>query len=311
LAGEKMREQDIRFISGDYQFAGTLATPDAGGSFPAVLFIPGSGQVDRDENHKKLRLNVFAELASHFADNGIATLRYDKRGVGASGGNFWETGFHDNAEDATAAFDFLKTQGNIMSDKIFVLGHSEGAYISVKLAAEGVGFAGVILLAGGAKSGEATLKWQAIQITRGMKGLNGWLIRTLRIDVAKSQQKQLDKIKKSNRDYIRVQLIAKLNARWLREFLAYNPARDLPEIKVPMLAITGEKDIQVDPNDLKIMAEIVKAPFEYHALPDLSHLLRTEEGEASISNYKQAVTQPVDPRILQLTLEWLQRHIGS
>ena len=77
-----MIEHEVEFRSDNYKIAGTVAFPSLDGSFPGVLLIPGSGQVDRNENAKKLHINVFKEIAFFLADNGIATLRYDKRGVG-------------------------------------------------------------------------------------------------------------------------------------------------------------------------------------------------------------------------------------
>jgi len=304
-------EREIVFTSGSFRLAGTLTVPDTGGRFPAVLLVPGSGQVNRDENHKKLRLNVFHDLAEILANKGFASLRYDKRGVGASDGNYWETGFHDNVSDALTALDLLKKQDDIVSDKVFLLGHSEGAYISIGIAGSGFDIAGVILLAGGVQSGEEMLKWQALKVVEGMKGFNKWLINMLHLDVAKSQQKQLDKIKKSKKDYFRVQLVVKMNAKWMRELLAYNPALDLSAISVPVLALTGSKDIQVDPEDLKLMEKLVQAPFEYHILPDVTHLLRKETGAASISNYKQMVRQPLDERIPDIIYDWLSRQINN
>jgi pimeloyl-ACP methyl ester carboxylesterase len=304
-------EREISFRSDVYQLAGTMTIPDVGDAFPTVLFIPGSGQVDRDENHKKVRLNVFRELADFLTTNGIASLRYDKRGVGASSGNYWETGYYDNISDALAALDFLKTQREVNAEQIFLLGHSEGAYISTRIAASGASIAGAILLAAGARRGEDTLKWQALKVVEGMRGFNKWLIKLLHINVAKSQQKQLDKIKKSEKDYYRVQLIAKINAKWMREFIAYNPADDLPKITAPVLAITGSKDIQVNPEDLKLMEKIIKSPLEYHILPDVTHLLRKEEGVASISNYRKLVKRPLDERIPEIIVNWLFRQIKS
>ncbi len=303
-------EQEVYFQSGSNSIAGTIAVPDAGNSFPAVLFIPGSGQVDRNENHKKLRLNVFKDLADFLVANGIASLRYDKRGVGGSGGNYWETGFYDNISDASAALAYLKKQQDINPKKVFLVGHSEGAYISTRMAAGGADIAGAVLLAGGARLAEETLIWQALKVTEGMQGFNKWLINLLHLDVAKAQRKQLSKIKKSKKDYYRVQLVTRLNAKWMREFIAYNPGEDMPEIKAPVLAITGSKDIQVNPEDLKLMADLIKSPFEYHALPDVSHLLRTEKGAASISNYKTMINQPLDERIPRIILDWLKRQIG-
>jgi pimeloyl-ACP methyl ester carboxylesterase len=304
-------EREVEFHSDKYELAGTLTVPVTGKRLPAVLLIPGSGQIDRNENHKKLRLNVFHDLSEFLAINGFASLRYDKRGVGSSEGNYWETGFYDNVADALSALTFLREQEEINAEQIFLLGHSEGAYISVGMAAGGADISGIILLAGGAQSGEETLKWQALKVVEGMKGFNKWLIKLLHINVSKSQQKLLDKIKKSKKNYIRVQLIAKLNAKWMREFLAYNPAEDLPVVSVPVLAITGSKDIQVDPEDLKLMEKLIQSQFEYHILPDVTHLLRKEEGTASISNYKKMVKQPLDERITNIIMSWLNHQIGT
>jgi hypothetical protein len=110
-----------------------------------------------------------------------------------------------------------------------------------------------------------------------------------------------------DKNWIRLQLIKKLNAKWFREFLAYDPAEDLSRIKVPVLAITGSKDIQVNPEDLKVMAELVQTNFEAHELSDVTHLLRADPGEPSIATYKQQVKRPVDTRMLQFISDWLGR----
>jgi pimeloyl-ACP methyl ester carboxylesterase len=304
-----MIEQEVEFQSGNLKLSGTVTLPNLEGMFTGVVLIPGSGQVDRNENAKNMPLNALREIAHFLADNNIATFRYDKRGVGQSEGNYWETGFYENASDALSALDYLKSHTGILSDKIFLLGHSEGALISTKLAGDGCDVSGIILLAGTAQTGEETLKWQAQQVVKGLKGFNRWLINLLHIDVAKAQQKQLNKIKNSKKDWYRVQLIAKINAKWMREFLAYNPSNDLPKINVPILAITGSKDIQVNPEDLKKMATLVNTDFEYHELPDITHLLRIEKGIPSISTYKQQIKRPMNSDILSLVLTWLGKQI--
>ncbi|MEJ2249364.1 MAG: alpha/beta hydrolase, partial [Candidatus Lokiarchaeota archaeon] len=203
----KMQEQEIKFNSNEKELAGTLTFPSTSGTFPAVLLIPGSGKVDRDENHKKMKLNAFFEISHYLAENGIASLRYDKSGVGQSGGNYYTTGFYDGVQDALAAIEYLKHQENIQLKNTFILGHSEGSIIASRLAGIGTEVAGIILLSGTAQSGEAVLKWQATQIVKGLKGFNAWLIKILHIDVLKSQQKRIDKIKRSKKDYFRQQLI--------------------------------------------------------------------------------------------------------
>ncbi|MGD0878696.1 MAG: alpha/beta fold hydrolase [Anaerolineales bacterium] len=290
--------------------AGSLRLPGAGLPCPAVLLIPGSGQVDRDENAPRAHINALHDIAVALSDQGIASLRFDKRGVGASAGDYWETGFFDHVTDAAAALGFLQAQPEVRPDKLFVLGHSEGSLIATRLAGTGSQVAGVILLAGPAQTGEQVLLWQAAQVLKGMRGLNKWLIDLFHIDTRKAQKNQLDRIKRSTRNSIRIQLVAKLNAKWFREFMAYDPAEDLPKIQAPILAITGTKDIQVDPADLDRIAALVRTEFESHLVPNLTHLLRSEPGQPSLSTYKRQIAQPLDSRVLQLISEWLARQIS-
>jgi uncharacterized protein len=302
-------EHEISFPSGALTLAGTVTLPDSRGTFPGVVLIPGSGQVDRNENARKLAINALREIATDLAGKGIASLRYDKRGVGASQGDFWRTGFYDNVSDASAALHFFKSYEQVRSDQVFLLGHSEGAVITTRLGATNKDVTGLILLAGTAQSGEAVMAWQGEKVVKSMHGLNGFLINALHIDVQKAQRKQFEKIKRSTKDWYRIQLVAKLNAKWTREFLAYDPADDLPKIQIPVLAITGSKDIQVDPSDLKTMARLVKSEFEAHEVPDVTHMLRAEPGEPTLSTYRQQVQKPVDERVLDIITDWLQRHI--
>lgn len=287
------------------QLAGTLALAAEPRRSACVLMIPGSGQVDRDENHKRIRLNVFGELAGRLAERGFDSLRYDKRGVGQSEGDFWTAGLAGNAADVAAAVGFLQTHGAGGRSRIFLLGHSEGAYLAVMVAARTTGLAGVVLLAGGARPGEEELRWQGEQIARSLTGFNAFLVKLLRIDVVKAQAKQIDKIKRSREDTYRAQLVAKVNAKWMREFLAYDPKGDLAQITCPILAITGAKDLQVDPGNLERMAALAKVPFAGHVVPDVTHLLRSEAGPPRLSTYKEQVTRPLDARVVRLILDWL------
>lgn len=304
-------EHDISFSSGSLTLSGTVMLPDVQRVFPGVVLIPGSGQVDRNENADKLAINALREIATDLANKGIASLRYDKRGVGASQGDFWASGFYDNVSDAFAALRFFKSYEQVRSDQVFVLGHSEGAIIATRLGATNKDIAGVILLAGTAQLGEDVMLWQGKKVVKGLRGFNGFLIHAMHIDVQKTQRKQFEKIKRSTKDSYRIQLIAKLNAKWMREFLEYNPADDLPKIQAPVLAITGSKDIQVNPADLIRMTGLVTSEFEGHEVPDVTHILRAEVGEATLSTYRQQVEQPVDKRVLNIVSDWLQRHIET
>jgi pimeloyl-ACP methyl ester carboxylesterase len=299
-------KREVIFPSGSLNLAGTLLLPGPDQRWPAVLLIPGSGQVDRDEDAKKLPINVMREIAVHLAGQGIASFRYDKRGVGASEGSYWDTGFLDGVGDAQAALTWLKSQDHIQRKKVFVLGHSEGAGIAIRLAGTGADLAGIILLAGWARNSEEILLWQAEKVIPGMHGFNKWLIDVLHIDIRKNQIKQFEKIKRSKKNWYR-QLNVKVNAKWLREFLGYTPGDDMKNIRVPVLAITGSKDIQVDPADLRLMAGLVKDGFEGHELPDVTHLLRVDPGVPTTATYPDQVKRPVDQRVLTLISSWLRK----
>ena len=304
-----MKEQEIGFVSHGLRLCGTLALPDGEGPFPGAVFVVGSGEVDRNENHKKMQVNVFNELARHLAERGFASLRYDKRGVGASEGQFLKAGFHDNVADAASAFGCLRDRAEIDADRAFVVGHSEGALIASRLAGDGVVTAGVVLIAGTARSGEAVLHWQATEVVRHMTGFQGWLIRTLPIDPLKMQRKLLAKVASSTDDTMRVQLVVKLNAKWMREFIAYDPSTDLSKAGCPVLAITGENDIQVNPADVAAMEKIAAGPFEGPVVPGLPHLLR--DGQPGTADYKRQVKIPLDDRVTSLVVHWLQWQVGE
>ena len=91
--------------------------------------------------------------------------------------------------------------------------------------------------------------------------------------------------------------------------MGYNPAEDLQRIAVPVLAINGSKDIQIDSSDLDRMANLINASFEPHLIPNMTHLLRIEEGDAAISKYKKELKKPLEPMVLEIVLQWMQRRI--
>ncbi len=96
-----------------------------------------------------------------------------------------------------------------------------------------------------------------------------------------------------------------LPARWLREYMAYDPALDLPAIRCPVLAITGRKDIQVDSVDVERIGAQVRTPFTGLAPENLTHVLRTHQGRPSLSSYRSQLRRPVDPELLECVASWV------
>ncbi|MGE8244257.1 MAG: alpha/beta hydrolase family protein, partial [Sphingobacterium sp.] len=123
-------EQDVSFqnTKGNASLVGTLTYPKGGGAFPAVILVNGSGQQNRDSEvfgHRPFKI-----LADHLSKNGFAVLRYDDRGIGGSKGEVNLATTIDFASDANAAVDFLSKQQMVKTDKIGIIGHSEGALIA-------------------------------------------------------------------------------------------------------------------------------------------------------------------------------------
>ena len=255
---------------------GTLAIPKckpaSSKGYPAVVLISGSGQQNRDEEiffHKP-----FLVLAEYLAQNGIATLRYDDRGIGTSTGNFNEATTSDFASDAEALFEMLRRHEKIDSKRVGLLGHSEGGMIAPMIAARNSKVAFIILEAGPGCTGAEVLLQQNERLFQ-MKGTPDSLIgirincmrelfsladtvapdqlmqainRTLDHHCSPYTKEELSRIGLSKSDALTWNL--QLTNPWIKEFLTTNPANYLPKVKCPILAMNGTKDFQVvcEPN---------------------------------------------------------------
>ncbi|WP_326561377.1 alpha/beta hydrolase family protein [Micromonospora sp. NBC_01796] len=302
-----MRDVDMTATADDgLPLAGTLTLPAGAGPHPAVLLLHASGRLDRDGNTtSRHRMELGPPLAAALANNGIATLRYDRRGVGATSGDWRTTGFVDNRRDAAAALRALAGRSDIRADAIGVVGHSEGAVHAMSLGA-GPGVAAVVLLAGFARPGEDALRWQAGMIARTLPVA----VRPLLPLLGALAGRQLTRIKATSTDVVRVAGM-RMNARWMREMLAHDPRPDLANIKVPVLAITGAKDVQVDPADLDEIRRLVPGEVRVHRIPDLTHPLRRDPGRASVRSYPRLLRRPVDPDLLAQVTGWLAQRLNE
>lgn len=293
--------EDIIFESNGAELAGTLVHPGQG-TAPAALILAGSGPIDRNGNAKQLALGVSQDLAEMLAAHGWASVRFDKRGIGESGGDYLSTGFFDELADAESALHWLRAREDV--GPIVVIGHSVGAIYAAELASRLPDLGGIVMLATSTKTGRETLEWQGHNLEQIIPAPARILMKLLRTSVAKQQAKNLAKLEATSGDVARVQLV-KINAKWMREFMAHDPKMSLDSVKVPVLAITGDKDIQVDWRDLEHISQAVPDA-EVHVLNDLDHILRHEP--ADISNprkYKKQLEKPVDDRVTTLLLDFL------
>jgi pimeloyl-ACP methyl ester carboxylesterase len=303
-----MTSIDVTFDSGGCTLAGTcteVARPAA-----AALLIAGGGRTDRNSDvrlplGRTLRSGITRAIAEALAAVQVSALRYDKRGVGASGGDYLSVGMDQRFTDASAALGWLAARNPGLP--LLVIGHSEGAYYAARLAGEDRGVAGAVLLSGSVRPGGEELAWQTRQIAATLPGSARLILRLMRTDAIRAQRKNQDKIMASTADVVRVQG-TRVAARWIRDFVRYDPGPALGRVAVPVLAITGGHDLQVPPADIEAMGKLVRGPFDGHVAGDLSHLLRPDPGSAGPRGYRRAVREPVSSEVIGLITTWVQRH---
>ncbi len=246
---------------GGFTLAGTLTLPHgASRAHPvaAVVTITGSGPEDRDEYIGLEGYRPFRQLADSLGRRGIAVLRMDDRGTGASTGKFKGATTADFAEDIRAGLAYLRTRPEIDSTRLGLIGHSEGALIAPLVAVKEPALRGIVLLAGIARPGLGTLQYQ--------------LRNNIMHDTAMSPVKRDSAIAAIPR------LIDSLTAAdpWMKFFLGYNPASTDSLVKTPVLILTGANDQQADPKQVPEQEAAFKAAgnpdVTARVLPDLDHL---------------------------------------
>ncbi|MGC4892743.1 serine aminopeptidase domain-containing protein [Micromonospora sp. DT31] len=300
-------ERPLTVDSAGYRLAGTLALPDGPGPHPAALLLPSFGATDRDGDLRHLPLGIQRQLAAALAGAGIASLRYDRRGVGGSTGEFLRTGFHDNVDDAAAVFAALRADPAVNGGRLFLVGHGEGALTSIALAARGVPVAGLVLLAAPGRTGAEGARWQAARLVPTLPAPVRLLLRLYRTDPVAKVSRSHERILATTGDVARIDG-QRLNARWFREFLRYDPRPDLARVHAPILALTGDKDIQTDPQDLPVLAAHAGGPAQIGVLPEVTHVLRRQPGPPSMRAYRDEAKRPLDPSVVRPVVSWLAAH---
>jgi pimeloyl-ACP methyl ester carboxylesterase len=328
-------ERDLTFASNDLTLAGTLRLPLSGdGPYPAALLIHGSGPIDRDGNAINvetgavvMELDAYRQLAVALSDAGIASLRFDKRGVGESEGDVSLAARADLLDDARAAIEALRAQPEIDASRIILIGHSEGSYLAPVLAVEDETIAGVVLLAGAARPLDAITLWQVESLLK-KQGIEGETL-----EAALAQQNQYIAFVEGSQgewaDYTADSLQADLPwltpeaanqlkstplaLSWLREHYLAEPAEVIAQLQQPVLIISGEKDSQVPATEAALLEELLEAAgnqdVTVHVLPDLNHLLRHHPEEPNLT-YRH-IDEPVDARVTQALSEWIVERFGS
>lgn len=326
-------EEEIRFTNSidEIELAGTLTLPGDGGNFPAVILISGSGPQDRDESF--MTHKPFLILADYLTRKGIAVLRFDDRGFGESEGDHSIATSLDFASDVEAAFQYLTNRPEINTNQIGLAGHSEGGLIAPITASQNEDVAFIILLAGPGINGLEIQK-QQIETFGPSMGLT-----KEEIEVEKKNLEEISEIVRSYQvsdelsvalteyfegkledveqvqgmpksDYIQIQ-VQQLNRPWLKYFIDHEPSEYLAQIKVPILAINGEKDIQVPASNLgeieqSVMDKELITVIEY---PGMNHLFQ-ECNSCLMSEYAQ-IEETISPMVMADISDWIHNIISQ
>lgn len=284
-----------------------------------MLIIAGSGVIDRDGYSTRLKLyfNAYTQLARSISEAGFIVLRFDKRGVGKSGGEYFETGMWDRVDDVEACVKYLENRPEVDPKRIVLLGHSEGCMLATAVNARHP-VAGMVLIGGAAETLEQASARQrklAIDEIIKAKGVKGALCRLLKADklAEKQNAKMIEKIMKSSNDTVKFSFV-KLNAKWLREHYLYNVMQDLKKAVCPVLALTGSKDCQADPERIKAVPGLLPKG-EYRIIEDMDHSLKIHKGGISVNTvvkqYKLSEKEPIHPELEKAVLDWLANFNGS
>ncbi len=333
------RVQDVRVENppAGVSLAGTLTLPSGPGPFPGVVLVTGSGPQDRDEaimGHKP-----FLVLADHLTREGIAVLRYDDRGVGASTGTFATATSEDFTSDALAAVAFLHARSDIGA--VGIVGHSEGGLVGPLAATRSGGVDFVVMLAGPGLPGDEILYLQGALIARAGGAseesvaanldIQKRLFQVLRSEpdsavAAGKLRAALDEavaalpaeVRGSMADDLAPQALEaqlrQLNTPWFRFFLTYDPRPTLEKVRVPVLALNGELDLQVpaDANVREISRALERGGNRdavARALPGLNHLFQTAT-TGSPSEYG-SIPETMSPMALQAVSAWIKERFAS
>ena len=325
------REEEISFsnAAAGVTLAGTLTLPKGAGPFPAALLIAGSGPNDRDEALASHR--PFLVLADHLTRKGIAVLRYDKRGIGKSTGSADKATTLDLASDAQAALAYLKTRKEIDPARIALIGHSEGAMIAPLIASRTKDVAWVVLLAAPATVGEETLLNQSDLIGKAADLTDEQLEASLNFDQAAYDLVRTEKDSTALREKLTSLVketglgaampptlletqLRMMESPWFRFFLDYDPLPNLKNLQVPVLALYGQKDLQVPAKlNLPLLKQALQdagnKDADVRELPGLNHLF--QHAYSGTPAEYAAIEETFSPDALQIISGWLLHHSAN
>jgi uncharacterized protein len=290
--GAPYTAEEVRLTGPDGVLGGTLTKPiGARGRLPAVVTITGSGQQDRDEYIPFAGgIRLYRQVADTLSRRGIAVLRLDDRGLGASGGSPAKATTADFADDIRAAIAYLRSRRDIDPDRIGLIGHSEGGVIAPMIAATDPRLKAIVVMAGPAERG---------------------------IEISMAQNKYIvdhdTTLTPARRDSVlRVARAAldpsKQTVPWVRFFMAYDPATAAKHVKAATLILQGANDRQVPADQAEKLAALIRSggntDVTVDVIPSTNHLF-VADSTGNFNAYDRLSTNKVGANVLGPLADWL------
>ncbi len=331
------QEEEVTFLNAkdNVSLSGTLTFPKGKGPFPAVLLVCGSGRNTRDEPEPGGH-NTFLVLSDYLTRQGFAVLRYDKRGVGESGGNFSTATTADFAGDAAAGFEYLRSRKEVDPRRAGLIGHSEGGYVAPLVAAKFKDTAFLVLMAGPAIDGKSLTEVQMEKIWKadvhsdsytafGRKVFEKILDEAVRDQAAATAQSRIHRILQEETDEAKREFPEEYNpslwslwfgeatylSPWWRYYLRYDPRAALQKVSCPVLAVNGDKDLWV-PADAnwpaleRNLKEGHNPELTTRLLPGLNHLFQT--CRTGLWEEFALLPETMAPQALDCMAQWIKEH---
>jgi pimeloyl-ACP methyl ester carboxylesterase len=328
------REEEVSYANtaAGIKLGGTLTLPKGAGPFPAVLLITGSGQQDRNEtpaaDHKP-----FLVLSDYLTRRGIAVLRVDDRGIGASTGDFAKSTTADFASDTLAGVKFLKARSDIQHNRIGLIGHSEGGVVAPMVAAQSSDVAFIVLMAGMGAPGEAAAVEQDSLLLRAggtpeaeIQANDSRLKKSFAVlreepDLAKARPRLVRIANEyaailptDKRTEYRKRLdkeVDEMNGPWNRYMMQYDPTAALRKVSCPVLALFGEIDLVAPPKLHQAPMEAAlragkNADYTVRVLPGLNHLF--QKAKTGAPTEYETIEETINPAALKLMGDWIESH---
>lgn len=321
-------EEDVSFNSttADVSLRGTLTMPRGSGPFPAIVLVGGSGPTDRDETtagHKP-----FLVLADYLTRKGFAVLRYDKRGIAQSTGSYEAATLQQLAGDAQSAVAYLKSRKEVDPKRLGILGHSEGGILAAIVAKNSPDVNWLVLLATPASNGERTLLRQSELIARTGGLPEDQITRSQQFDrlayAIVRQEKSRAAVETKLNDLVEKSGLsasmppAALQAQfrlmttpWFRDFLDFEPQPLLEQLQCPVLAVNGDRDLQVDAdNSVPLLRKAYEKSgnkdFTVLEIEGVNHLFqKAQSGSPALYG---AIQETMAPEVLNAIGDWLAKH---